>query len=106
MTVQTHYPAQFEREMGCTADEFVNWLHRALIEFVWQCEPWQAQVTVPNDGQSEGVLHLRWHVLSERRIALLRLPRLQVHYRFDNVTDEVRARFMKRLDLFMQRGGG
>jgi len=104
--VQSHYPTQFVREMGCTADEFVKWLHAALTEFVWQCEASQAHVTVAHGAPSEGVLHLRWQVLPERRIALLRLPRLQVHYHFDGVSDEARTRFMKRLDLFMQRGGG
>lgn len=92
--------------MGCTADEFVKWLHVALTEFVWQCEPSQAHVTISNDAKSQGVLYLRWQVLPERRIALLRLPRLQVDYQFDGVSDVVRTRFMQRLDLFMQRGGG
>ncbi len=104
--MQSHYPAQFAREMGCTADEFVKWLHAALTDFVWQCETSQAHVTISNDEKSEGVLCLRWQVLPERRIALLRLPRLQVSYQFDGVADEVRTRFMQRLDLFMQRGGG
>lgn len=104
--MQSHYPEQFVREMGCTVGEFVKWLQAALTDFVWHCETSQAQVTISNDAQSEGVLHLRWQVLPERRIALLRLPRLQVQYQFNGVSDHARTRFMKRLDLFMQRGGG
>lgn len=53
-----------------------------------------------------GTLQLHWTVLPPRRIALLRLPRLQVVYQFDGVPDAVRTRFMKTFDLHLQRGGG
>lgn len=105
--MQSHYAAQFVREMGCTPQEWLKWLDAALVAHVWHCEATQAHVHIPNESSStEGILHLQWQVLPERRIALLRMPRLEVHYRFDDVDEAVRTRFMRRLDLFMQRGGG
>ena len=53
-----------------------------------------------------GRLVLRWHPLPARQIALLRLPRLAVSFAFDAVDDTARRAFMRRFDLFMQRGGG
>jgi hypothetical protein len=41
-----------------------------------------------------------------RQIALIRLPRLAVHYRFEGLPDDARQVFMKRFDLYIQRGGG
>lgn len=53
-----------------------------------------------------GVLQLSWTELPPRQIALIRLPRLQVHYRFEGVEAAARADFMRYFDLYMQRGGG
>jgi hypothetical protein len=53
-----------------------------------------------------GTLTLNWQVAPERRIALIRMPRLVVEYRFDGVAEADRAAFMRYFDLFMQRGGG
>jgi hypothetical protein len=39
-------------------------------------------------------------------IALVRLPRLIVSFRFAGVTETQRHAFMKRFDLYMHRGGG
>jgi len=39
-------------------------------------------------------------------IALARIPRLLVSFRFAGVDETTRYLFMKRFDLFMQRGGG
>ena len=53
-----------------------------------------------------GRLVLQWATLPARRIALFTLPRLRVNFEFDGVDDETRQRFMRRFDLYMQRGGG
>ena len=53
-----------------------------------------------------GCLRLSWAALPARQIALMRLPRLAVHYEFDGVPDESRHRFMHHFDRYMQRGGG
>jgi hypothetical protein len=39
-------------------------------------------------------------------IALLRMPRLLVAFRFQGLDADARYAFMKRFDLYMQRGGG
>ena len=39
-------------------------------------------------------------------IALVRLPRLHVGFRFEGLDADQRLAFMKRFDLYMQRGGG
>ena len=39
-------------------------------------------------------------------IALVRLPRLHVEFRFEGLEADQRFAFMKRFDLYMQRGGG
>jgi hypothetical protein len=39
-------------------------------------------------------------------VALVRLPRLIVNFRFAGLDDAQRYTFMKRFDLYMQRGGG
>lgn len=53
-----------------------------------------------------GELALRWEVLPPRRIALVSLPRLLVHYHFSGLDAGAKAAFMRYFDLFMQRGGG
>ena len=65
--------------------------------------PGAADVTL----EGGGTLSLRWQVLPERRIALIRLPRMQVCYAFsEGVPAEARAEFMRLFDLHMRRGGG
>jgi hypothetical protein len=51
-------------------------------------------------------LRLRWHALPPRRIALLSVPRLRLCFVFEGVDEAARLRFMRRFDLYTQRGGG
>jgi len=99
--LQAHYLADFEREVGCTEAEWLMWLPAAIGDCLWQRTG--ASVLVQIDA---GTLALRWSALSPRQIALVRLPRLAVSFHFEGVPDERRHRFMKRFDLYMQRGGG
>jgi len=39
-------------------------------------------------------------------IALMRLPRLALRFAFSGVSEAERHAFMKRFDLYTQRGGG
>ncbi|MBT9597478.1 MAG: hypothetical protein IV094_15965 [Vitreoscilla sp.] len=96
--------SEFEREHGSTESDWLRCLpgavgpHRLTLG-----PPGEARVTIGDGGQ----LHLRWQVLPERRIALMRMPRMQVHYRFaGSLSDEERAHFLRYFDLFLQRGGG
>jgi hypothetical protein len=66
-----------------------------------QPAPGQALVAI-----EDGHLHLAWTVLPPRQIALIRMPRMAVAYRFENVDADARSRFMQYFDLYLQRGGG
>lgn len=100
--MQAWYEPGFEREYGCTPTEWLGWLPDAIGDRPWsRPAPGRAEAAI--DG---GTLHLAWAVLPPRRIALIAMPRLAVSFRFDGVDDSVRQAFMKRFDLYMQRGGG
>jgi len=97
-------PHGFEREHGCTEADWLRDLpgavgrHRLTLH-----GPNNAEVAL----ESGGALSLCWQPLPDRRIALIRLPRMQVRYAFsDAVPAEARAAFMRLFDLHMRRGGG
>ena len=95
-------PTTFEREQGFTEAEWQRCLPGAVgahrLDLI---QPGQARVQI-----GAGDLHLRWQVLAPRQIALMRMPRLRVHYQFDGVSDVERSAFMRYFDLYTQRGGG
>lgn len=99
--MQSIYPAQFERDMGCTESEWLGWLPAAMGDV-----PWQRQGSCISARLHSGLLSIAWRVEGPRVIALMRIPRLWVRFEFECVTDDERHRFMKRFDLYMQRGGG
>ena len=99
--MQSHYPAQFDREMGCTETEWLGWLPAAMGEVAWQLEQGRARASV-----AQGKLEIHWQAGPPRRIALISMPRLLVSFRFEGLDDAQRYTFMKRFDLYMQRGGG
>ena len=99
--MQSHYAASFDREMGCTEREWLSWLPGAARQHALAFGDQAATF-----GIDAGQLQLRWQVLAPRQIALVRLPRLAVQFRFDAVEPEARQRFMRYFDLHMQRGGG
>ena len=109
-----HYPAHFERDMACTEAEWLRWLPNAVGDHPLALtgpqapepdhpQPWEGSARV---ALVIGVLRIGWHALPPRVIALLRMPRMQVYYRFDGVPEADRDRFMQRFDLYTQRGGG
>lgn len=96
------HPAEFSRDTAGTEAEWLARLPGACgAHALEHGAPGQARVHI-----GAGVLHLAWQVMEPRRIALVRLDRLQVHYRFDAVDAPARSRFMRHFDLYMQRGGG
>ncbi len=99
--MQSWYPAQFEREMGCTEAELLTWLPGAVGDRPVTLAPGTA--TVDLDG---GRLQLRWHELPPRRIALLAMPRLAIRFDFVAVDEAQRQSVMRHFDLYTQRGGG
>ena len=88
--MQSFYPERFEREMACTEADWLRWLQDK-----------SAGVRI-----GDGALGLKWQVAEARVIGLVRMPRLLVSFRFAGLDDAQRLAFMKRFDLYMQRGGG
>lgn len=87
--------------MGCTEAEWLGWLPAAVGPHDWVREGQGALITVP-----PGRLAIRWQVQPPRVIALMRMPVLRVDFRFDGLDEAQRFAFMRRFDLYMQRGGG
>ena len=100
--MQSHYAEAFDREMGCTEAEWLSWLPAALGSHAWSRGAGSVRVHL---GES-GSLDIRWTAGDPRVIALMRIPVLRVGFRFAGVADAARYAFMKRFDLYMQRGGG
>ena len=95
-------PASFDREYGCTEQEWLRWMPEAVHgHSLAQSEPGRLRVAI-----GQGALVIDWQVLPPRVIALIRLPRMAVRFRFDAVEAKAREAFMKRFDLHLQRGGG
>lgn len=87
--------------MACTEAEWLGWLPAAIGTHAWQRHDRAASVRI-----GSGALSLAWQPCAPRVIALMRLPRLQVSFRFAGLNEDQRLAFMKRFDLYMQRGGG
>jgi hypothetical protein len=94
-------PGRFERDYGCTEGEWLRWLPGAVGPHALETGPGCATVRIGG-----GLLSLRWAALPPRRIALLSLPHMAVHFAFDEVDAADQAVFMRYFDLYMQRGGG
>ena len=87
--------------MACTVADWLRWLPDAVGEHHWKLQTASAGVRI-----GDGALGLKWQEWEPRVIALVRLPRLMVSFRFAGLSDAQRFAFMKRFDLYMLRGGG
>lgn len=99
--MQSFYNEQFERDMGCTEAEWLGWLPEALGSNAWQRDNASVQVSI-----APGSLRIQWQKAEPRVLGLARIPRLLVRFAFAGLDDDQRYVFMKRFDLYMQRGGG
>jgi len=99
--MQSHYPEQFERDMACTEADWLRWLAPAIGAHPWSSDRQAVMVSL-----GQGRLRLTWTVGSPRQIALMQMPRLLVGFAFDQVSANDRHDFMRRFDMYMQRGGG
>jgi hypothetical protein len=99
--MQSHYEERFERDMACTETEWLRWLPEAIGEHHWKHQDRTVGVRI-----GDGALGIKWEVAEPLVIALVQMPRLIVNFRFAGVDDVARNTFMKRFDLYMQRGGG
>lgn len=101
LSVQSYYPESFERDMACTEAEWLQWLPAAIGAHAYEQKEGSACVTLDS-----GELLLQWQVRPPHVIALVRLPRLKVRFEFLAVSEAQRLAFMRRFDLYTQRGGG
>ena len=99
--MQAVYAERFEREMACTEADWLRWLPEAIGQHHWKRQERTVGVRI-----GDGALGLKWQVAEARVIASVHLPRLTVSFRFAGVDEASRNTFMKRFDLYMQRGGG
>ena len=99
--MQAFYAASFDREMGCTEREWLGWLPKAMGDHAYQLAAQSLHALV-----GDGSMQLSWRSAPPRAIGLARIPRLLVSFRFTGLDDAARLVFMKRFDLYMQRGGG
>ena len=92
--------------MGCTEAEWLGWLPAAMGQHSWERRGCTLSAEIKNPDGSVGFMHVTWQEIQPRQIALMRIPRLLVHFQFDGLTVAQRYTFMRRFDLYMQRGGG
>ena len=99
---------QYHRLMGCTVDELIYWLPAAsdYKEFTVKKEILETKVTAIIDFPLDGI-QITANNQDSRRIALLVIPVLAVVFSFDAKWDKLACdQFMKRFDMYTQRGGG
>ena len=94
-------PEAFDREMGCTEAELLQWLPGASRGRPLTLGSHTARVSI-----DAGQLVLTWQAQRPRQIALLCVPRLAVSFCFLGVSETSRRDFMRYFDLYTQRGGG
>ena len=99
--MQSFYPERFTREMSCTEAEWLRLLPRAMGEHAWEQTGPSVTVRI-----GTGTLGVQWQALAPRTLGLVRLERLQAEFVFSGVDDRGRLAFMRRFDLYTQRGGG
>jgi hypothetical protein len=109
--MQSHYPESFSREMGCTPAEWHGWLPQAMGDSQWRVTGHETGLVDATfkalfPESSDASLRIDWEPMEPRRIALMVMPRLKVKFQFTGLDDAQRYQFMKRFDLYMQRGGG
>jgi len=95
----------FTRIMGCSGGEFAGWLQRALPEAILAIEADAARGSC-RASFADGELSIEWHALEPRRIALLRVPQLEVRFSYSGLELARRQAIQTYFDRATQRGGG
>ena len=94
---------QYHRLMGCTVEELISWLPAATNYKIFKInQQFPNQIDFPEDG-----IKIVATPQKNRQIALLVIPVLAVVFSFDAKWDKLICdQFMKRFDMYTQRGGG
>lgn len=95
----------FTRTMGCSGSELAAWLQRALPDASLAIESHAAGGSC-RASYADGELLIEWRALEPRRIALLRVPQLEVRFSYSGLSLERRQAIQSYFDRATQRGGG
>lgn len=95
----------FTRTMGCSGGELAGWLPRALPDATLAIEA-EAECGLCRASYADGELSIEWRSLAPRRIALLRLPQLEVRFSYRGLDLARREAIQTYFDRATQRGGG
>ena len=93
------------REMGCTLAEFSRWLPGATRNAPLVSAPDGSGMRLQLQVES-GTVEIDLQPQPPRRIALLTLPVLLVTFRFLELEQAQRLRFLTYFDHYTRRGGG
>ena len=93
--------AVFERQMGLTHADFFRTLPAAMGRLTYRIEG-QSVIAAHNGKQ----VRIQLGPQQERRIALLRIPYVNVQFAFDGYSEAETQAFLDYFDSRFQRGGG
>jgi hypothetical protein len=93
----------FTRDMGYSMSEFLRILPTALAGYEHSIEDGRVDVSHPH-GEQRLVLKIR--PLPDRRLGMIRVPRVEVEFGFRNFSARQRREFLAGFDRSFQRGGG
>lgn len=101
-------PERFSRLMSITEADWLRSLPDAVGPSALTVGAGSARVTLPADGGAghHHSIRMAWTPADDLVLAGIRLKRLQVTFDLTGVPPAIRADFMRRFDLHMQRGGG
>lgn len=95
----------FTRTMGCSGSELAAWLQRALPDAGLAIESHAARGSC-RASYADGELLIEWRTLEPRRIALIRVPQLEVRFSYSVLSLQRRQAIQTYFDRATQRGGG
>ena len=93
----------FKRDMGYSLQEFLRILPTAVGEYNHDV---RGNLVMITDTDSNLELELEVTELPDRQIGMIRIPRVEIGFRFQNFSKQQRQQFMINFDRSFQRGGG
>lgn len=93
----------FKRDMGYSVEEFFRILPSAVGDHEYMAEGGRIVV---RPRQQDRELVLKINALPDRKIGMIRIPRIEVDFCFQNFSRQERREFLVAFDRSFQRGGG